>query len=57
MVGALQYDETDISFVVSLVSQFMHQARLPHLHMIKQIFWYLVGNCVLGSFVREAISC
>ena len=41
MVGALQYvfmTRPDISFAVNLVSQFMHQPRLPHLQAVKHIY-------------------
>lgn len=59
MVGDLQYviiTHPDISFAVSLVSQYMHQPRLPHLQAVKCIYRYLVGTINQGLLVHKSTS-
>ncbi|XP_030461333.2 uncharacterized mitochondrial protein AtMg00810-like [Syzygium oleosum] len=56
MVGALQYVSMirpDISFAVNLVSQFMHQPRLPHLQAVKRIYRYLAGTSTHGLLIER----
>lgn len=59
MVGGLQYvtmTRPDISFTVILVSQYMHQPRLPHLQAVKHIFRYLADIIRHGMLLRKSSS-
>ncbi|CAH9110232.1 unnamed protein product [Cuscuta epithymum] len=55
MVGALQYltlTRPDITYVVHLVSQFMHAPRTTHLLAVKRIYRYLQGTSTHGLWLR-----
>ncbi|CAH9107803.1 unnamed protein product [Cuscuta epithymum] len=56
MVGALQYltiTRPDITYVVHLVSQFMHAPRTTHLAAVKRIYRYLQGTLTHGLWLRS----
>jgi len=44
----------DISYVVNLVSQFMHSLCTTHLFMMQHIFHYLQGNVNHGLVLERA---
>ncbi|CAH9130601.1 unnamed protein product [Cuscuta epithymum] len=55
MVGALQYltlTRPDITYVVHLVSQFMHAPCTTHLFAVKRIFRYLQGTLDHGLWLQ-----
>lgn len=57
MVGALQYltmTRRNISYVVNLVSQFMHAPHTIHLSMVQWIFRYLQGTTDHGLTLKKA---
>ncbi|CAH9072952.1 unnamed protein product [Cuscuta epithymum] len=51
MVGALT--RPDITYVVHLVSQFMHAPRTSHLLAVKRIYRYLQGTTTHGLWMRS----
>lgn len=56
MVSALQYaimTRFDISFVVNLVIQYMHQQRLPHIMAFKRILRYLDSTKSFGILLDK----
>lgn len=56
MVGTLPYvsmTRPDISFAVNLISQFMHQPKLPHLQAVKRIYRYLAGTSTHGLVIER----
>jgi len=59
MVGALQYltmTRPDISYVVHVISQFMHAPCTTHLHAVKRIFRYLQGALSYGLWLHLAAT-
>ncbi|CAH9116940.1 unnamed protein product [Cuscuta epithymum] len=59
MVGVLQYltmTRPDITFVVHLVSQFMHAPRTSHLLAVKRIFRYLQGTIGHGLLLQPSTA-
>ncbi|XP_017191120.2 uncharacterized mitochondrial protein AtMg00810-like [Malus domestica] len=56
LVGKLIYltiTRPDITFVVSLVSQFMHAPTVEHLNIVKKILHYLKGSIDRGILIRN----
>jgi hypothetical protein len=56
LVGKLIYltvTRPDISFAVSLVSQFMHAPRTTHLEAVDRILWYLKKSPGQGINMRK----
>ena len=56
LVGKLIYltiTRPDITYVVSLVSQFMHAPTVTHLHVVKRILQYLKGSIGRGILMRN----
>lgn len=56
LVGKLVYltiTRPDITFVVNLVSQFMHASTTNHLHVAKRILRYLKGSIGHGIFMQN----
>ncbi|XP_050374671.1 uncharacterized mitochondrial protein AtMg00810-like [Argentina anserina] len=56
LVGKLIYltiTRPDISYAVSLVSQFMHAPTSTHMHLVKRILRYLKGTVTKGVFMKN----
>lgn len=56
LVGKLIYltiTRPDITYAVSLVSQFMHAPTVTHLHVVKRILRYLKGSIGRGILMRN----
>lgn len=56
MIGALQYvsmTRPKINFAMNLVSQFMHEPRLPHLPAVKRMCQYLAGIFTHGLLLEQ----
>ena len=56
LVGKLIYltiTRPDITFAVSLVSQFMHAPTTDHLHLVKRILRYLKGSIGRGILMKK----
>ncbi|XP_068331450.1 uncharacterized mitochondrial protein AtMg00810-like [Pyrus communis] len=56
LVGKLIYltiTHPDISYAVSIVSQFMHAPTLGHMHIVKRILQYLKGYVGRGPFTKK----
>ncbi|XP_061999424.1 uncharacterized mitochondrial protein AtMg00810-like [Rosa rugosa] len=56
LVGKLIYltiTRLDISYAVSIVSQFMHAPTLAHLHIVKRILRYLKGSIGRGILMKN----
>ncbi|XP_068329675.1 uncharacterized mitochondrial protein AtMg00810-like [Pyrus communis] len=43
----------DISYAVSIISQFMHAPTLGHMHIVKRILQYLKGSFGRGLFMKK----
>lgn len=59
MLGTLPYltlTRLDVAFAVNYVCQFMQTPRVPHLIVIKRIFWYLKGTLNLGTSTHKNIG-
>jgi hypothetical protein len=57
VVGALQYltfTQSDISFAVNKVCQFLHAPTTAHWSFVKRILHYLHGTCDLGILIRRS---
>ena len=64
LMGRLIYStntRADLTFAVSIVSQFMHSLHTSHLNDVYHILWYLKTCSGLGLFyksgVQSALSC
>ena len=56
LVGKLIYltiTRPDISYAVSIVSQFMHAPTLGHMHIVKRILRYLKGSVGRGLYMKK----
>ncbi|KAL2921387.1 Retrovirus-related Pol polyprotein from transposon RE1 [Bienertia sinuspersici] len=55
MVGALRYltmTRPDFTYIVCLVSQFMHAPRMAHMFASKHFYMYLIGTGEFGIWHR-----
>lgn len=56
VVGSLQYlafTRPDISYAVTLLSQFMHQPTIEHWQAVKRVLRYLAGTATHGIFLHN----
>ena len=49
----LAYTRPDIAYLVSVINQFMHDPREPHLQVAYKVFHYLKGNLGKGILVKK----
>jgi hypothetical protein len=59
IVGALQYltlTQTDLSFAVNKVCQFLHSPTTIHWEAVKRILRYVKGTISLGLKIRKSNS-